>query len=59
MIRGRQPERRLRATHDEPEAAERWRLVALAPGDGYAGALVTDGPARLECWQWASAETPA
>ena len=49
----------LLATHDEPEAAERWRLVALAPGDGYAGALVTDGSARLECWQWASAETPA
>jgi len=42
----------LLATHDEPAAAERWRLVALAPGEGYAGALVTDGPARLHCWQW-------
>src|SRR5215469_7030655 len=49
----------LLATHDEPDAAERWKLVALAPGDGYAGALVTDGPARLECWQWASATSPA
>jgi len=49
----------LLATHDEPDAAERWKLVALAPGDGYAGALVTDGPARLECWQWASATSHA
>jgi len=47
----------LLATHDEPDAAKRWRLIALMPGDGYAGALVTDGPARLECWQWASTET--
>jgi 4'-phosphopantetheinyl transferase len=42
----------LLATHDEPAAAARWRLVALAPGGGYAGALATDGPARLACWQW-------
>jgi len=42
----------LLATHDEPGATERWRLVALAPDNGYAGALVTDGPATLECWQW-------
>lgn len=49
----------LLATHEEPDAAERWRLVALAPDDGYAGALVTDGPARLECWQWAVTETSA
>jgi len=47
------------ATHDEPDAVERWRLIALAPGDGYAGALVTDGPAWLECWQLASEKTPA
>ena len=46
----------LLATHDEPDAVERWRLVALAPGEGYAGALVTDGPARLECWEWVSSE---
>jgi 4'-phosphopantetheinyl transferase len=43
----------LLTTQDEPAAAARWRLVALAPGEGYAGALVTDGPARLVCWQWA------
>jgi 4'-phosphopantetheinyl transferase len=48
----------LLATHDEPDAVERWLLIALAPGDGYAGALVTAGPARLECWQWASGTTP-
>jgi phosphopantetheine--protein transferase-like protein len=46
----------LLATHDEPAAAARWRLVALAPGEGYAGALATDGPARLACWQWPPAE---
>ena len=44
----------LLAAHDEPAAAARWRLVALAPGPGYAGALVTDGPARLLCWQWST-----
>jgi 4'-phosphopantetheinyl transferase len=42
----------LLATHDEPAAAARWRLVALAPGEGYAGALATDGAAHLDCWQW-------
>src|SRR5262249_58942683 len=42
----------LLATHDEPDATKRWRLVALAPDNGYTGALVTDGPARPECWQW-------
>jgi 4'-phosphopantetheinyl transferase len=46
----------LLATHDEPDAVERWRLATLAPGVGYAGALVTDGPARLECWEWVSSE---
>jgi 4'-phosphopantetheinyl transferase len=48
----------LLATHDEPDAVKRWTLMALAPGDGYAGALVTDGPARLECWHWTFAATP-
>jgi 4'-phosphopantetheinyl transferase len=42
----------LLATDDDPAAAARWRLVALAPGEGYAGALATDGPARLACLQW-------
>lgn len=42
----------LLATHDEPGAVERWRLMALAPGAGYAGALVTEGPAAVTCWQW-------
>lgn len=48
----------LLATHDEPDATTRWRLVALAPDNGYAGALVTDGPARLECWQWSETARP-
>ena len=42
----------LLATSHEPAASARWRLVALAPGEGYAGALATEGPARLVCWQW-------
>ena len=46
----------LLATHDEPDAVERWQLAALAPGVGYAGALVTDGPAQVECWDWVSSE---
>jgi 4'-phosphopantetheinyl transferase len=44
---------------EEPEAVARWRLVALAPGEGYAGALATDGTARLTCWQWPPAEACA
>src|SRR5262250_3993569 len=48
----------LLATHDEPDAVKRWTLMALAPGDGYAGPLVTDGPAQLECWHWTFAATP-
>ena len=42
----------LLATHDEPAAAAHWRLAALDPGDGYAGAIVTEGPACLAGWQW-------
>ena len=37
---------------DEPAAVLHWRLVALAPDEGYAGALVTEGAARLTCWRW-------
>src|SRR5262249_19609358 len=46
----------LLATHDEPHAVERWRLAALAPGVGWGGAVVPDGPVRLECWEWVSSE---
>lgn len=42
----------LLATHDEPGAVGRWRLMALAPGAGYAGALVMEGPGAITCWQW-------
>ena len=49
----------LLATRDEPAAAARWRLVALAPGEGYVGALATDGPAHLACWQWPPGEALA
>jgi 4'-phosphopantetheinyl transferase len=30
----------------------RWNLRELAPGDGYTGALVTEGPAGTRCWRW-------
>lgn len=38
---------------DDPDAAARWSLCALAPGVGYAGALAVEGHRwRLRCWQW-------
>ena len=30
----------------------RWNLRGLSPAAGYAGALVTEGPAGARCWQW-------
>jgi 4'-phosphopantetheinyl transferase len=35
---------RVLTVENEPEAARRWKLVALAPGDGYAGALIAELP---------------
>ena len=36
----------------EPEAAGQWAMEALAPGSGYAGAVVARGGGwRLACWQ--------
>jgi 4'-phosphopantetheinyl transferase len=42
----------LLAALDEPDAVSRWRLVALEPGEGYAGTLATEGTAQLTCWRW-------
>ena len=36
---------------DEIETA-RWQLQALAPGAGYAGALVTEGAVAARCWRF-------
>jgi 4'-phosphopantetheinyl transferase len=49
------------ATGDAPalkvygDAAEtaRWRICDLSPAAGYTGALVTQGPAEVLCWEWA------
>ena len=36
---------------DDRETA-RWKLRELAPGAGYTGALVTEGPAGTQCWRF-------
>jgi 4'-phosphopantetheinyl transferase len=41
------------ASREDPQATACWSLHALAPGTGYAGALVVEGTScRLSCWQW-------
>ena len=43
----------LLATRPDPAEARRWRLAALAPGAGYAGAVAVEGQGwRLQCWDW-------
>lgn len=43
----------LLATQDDPAEAARWSMVALETVDGYAGALVVEGPLRrLRYWRW-------
>jgi 4'-phosphopantetheinyl transferase len=40
-------------TRPDPAEAPRWRVVELAPGPGYAAALVAQGASwQLSCWQW-------
>ena len=47
---------RLLETRDDPDEAARWRLQALYPGQGFAGALVVDQAVRhIHCWQWPDA----
>jgi 4'-phosphopantetheinyl transferase len=37
----------------DPEEPSRWSLRELAPGSGYAGAVIAEGQDwRLHCWQW-------
>ncbi len=43
---------------DDRETA-RWKLRELAPGAGYTGALVTEGPADTRCWRWMPGRPPA
>ena len=43
---------------DDREEPARWRLVALDPEPGYAGALCAEaGDWRLRCWEWSPAVT--
>jgi 4'-phosphopantetheinyl transferase len=45
----------LLASRWDPEDVARWRMQALAPGRGYAGALAVKGEGwQLRCWQWGS-----
>ncbi len=44
---------RLLHVHREPQEAARWSLQALAPGNGYVGAVIIRGHSwRLWRWQW-------
>ena len=50
-----QPDRPARVlwVQDDPQEAERWTLVDLAPGPGYAGALALRWqPQRVCLWKW-------
>jgi 4'-phosphopantetheinyl transferase len=43
----------LLASRWDPEDEARWRMQALIPGEGYAGALIVKGEGwALRCWQW-------
>jgi 4'-phosphopantetheinyl transferase len=43
----------LLATHGDPQEAQRWTLMELDAGPGYAAALAVEaGSRKLLCWQW-------
>jgi 4'-phosphopantetheinyl transferase len=43
----------LLASREDPQAVNHWSLQALAPGEGYVGAIAVDGTDwHLYCWQW-------
>lgn len=45
----------LLSTHYNPADVTRWSLRTIAPGPGYAGAVVVEGHDwQLKCWQWSS-----
>ncbi len=47
---------RLLATRPDADEASRWRLLALQPAPGYAGALAVRGQNwRVACWSWTAA----
>lgn len=57
-LRPGEPAALLQSREDAREPA-RWRLVALQPGEGYAGALAVEGlDWRLRCFQWQSISSP-
>jgi 4'-phosphopantetheinyl transferase len=40
-------------SREDPAEVQRWSMRQLAPGAGYAGALVVEGTDwQLRCWQW-------
>ena len=44
---------RLLASRDYPPAVNNWKLLALSPGDEYAGALLAEGTGwKLRCWEY-------
>jgi len=43
----------LLGSREDPAEVQRWSMRQLAPGAGYAGALVVEGTDwQLRCWQW-------
>jgi 4'-phosphopantetheinyl transferase len=48
---------RLLATRPDASEASRWRLLALQPAPGYAGAVAVRGHDwRVSCWSWTQEE---
>ncbi|MFB3778957.1 MAG: 4'-phosphopantetheinyl transferase superfamily protein [Bryobacteraceae bacterium] len=46
----------LLSVQDDPGETERWSLLALDPGAGFAAALAVEGhPAEIRLWQWRTA----
>ncbi|MBO0795320.1 MAG: 4'-phosphopantetheinyl transferase superfamily protein [Ktedonobacteraceae bacterium] len=44
---------KLLASREHPEEARRWSMLDLAPGEGYAGALVAERSEwQISLWQW-------
>jgi 4'-phosphopantetheinyl transferase len=57
-LRPGEPAALLQSREDAREPA-RWRLFALQPGEGYAGALAVEGQGwRLRCFQWQDISSP-
>ena len=43
------------SAQNDPQAAQRWCLYELEPGDGYVAAFAVEGKGcELQCWRWTS-----